>query len=167
MKKQTKSRLRVPLQSLGIVMVMFFALAFSCREGKKSTTAYSPYKGPLNELLKTEMSTGLIKFKLVATRDVLSSYAGATEARGFSYTQEGGGVSINVDGALANYPSVTQANAHIVEMGKKYTLTKKSGGQRLSSADGKTVAWTNGSLLCVVTSGFAKPATNFETAAPF
>src|SRR6185436_743981 len=153
-------------QSLGIILIMFFALAFSCREGKKSTTAYSPYKGGLNELLKSEMSTGVIKFKLEATRDI-SSYQGATEAKGFTYMQEGGGVSVKVDGALANYPSASQANAKLAEIAMKNTLTNKSGGQRLASPDGKTIAWTNGSLLCVVTSGFAKPATNFETAAPF
>src|SRR6185436_15162756 len=110
MKKQNQSSLRVSLQSLGIVLMMFFALAFSCSEGKKSTTAFNPYKGGLNELLKSEMSTGLIKFKLEATRDI-SSYEGATEAKGFTYMQEGGGVSVKVDGALANYPSAAQANA--------------------------------------------------------
>lgn len=167
MENQTKSSLRVSLQSLGIVLVMFFAMAFACREGKKSTTTYNPYKGGLNELLKSEMSTGLIKFKLEATRDVASSYEGSTEAKGFTYMQEGGGVSVKVDGALANYPSASQASAKLAELAKKITLTNKSGGQRLVTPDGKTVAWTNGSLLCVVTSGFAKPATNFETAAPF
>jgi len=146
---------------------MFFVAAFACRDAKKSTTAFNPYKGALTELLKTEMSTGLIKFKLVATRDVAASYAGATEAKAFTYTQEGAGVSIKVDGALANYPSAAQANAQIAEMAKNQTLTKKSGGQRLVSPNGNTVAWTNGSLLCIVTSGFAKPASNFETAAPF
>ena len=166
MKKQNQSSLRVSLQSLGIVLMMFFVLAFSCSEGKKSTTAYNPYKGGLNELLKSEMSTGLIKFKLEATRDI-SSYEGATEAKGFTYMQEGGGVSVKVDGALANYPSAAQANAKLASIAMKNTLTNKSGGQRLASPDGKTVAWTNGSLLCVVISGFAKPATNFETAAPF
>lgn len=144
------------MQSLGIVLVMFCALAFSCREGKKSTTAYNPYKGGLNELLKSEMSTGLIKFKLGGTRDIAGSYQGATEAKGFTYMQEGGGVSVKVDGALANYPSAAQATAKLAEIARSITLTNKSGGQRLASPDGKTIAWTNGSLLCVVTSGFCQ-----------
>lgn len=164
---RTKSSLRASLQTLGIVLVMFFALAFSCRDTKKSTTSFNPYKAGLNELLKSEMSTGLIKFKLEATRDVAGSYQGATEAKGFTYMQEGAGVLVKVDGALANYPSASQASAKLADLAKKITLTNKSGGQRLASPDGKTIAWTNGSLLCVVTSGFAKPATNFETAAPF
>jgi len=167
MKRQTKSSLQVSLQSVGIVFVMFFALAFSCRDGKKSTATYNPYKGTLNVLLKPELSSGSIKFKLIGTEDAAGSYAGATEARAFSYTQEGGGVSVKVDGALANYPSASVATAKITELAKQITLTKKTGGQRLTTADGKTVAWTNGSLLCIVTSGFARPATNFETAAPF
>ncbi len=169
MKKQTKSNSR-SVQSLGIVLVMFLAMAFSCRDGiKKSTTDFTPYKGKLNELLKTEISSGLIKFKLVATTDVVGSYAGATEAKGFTYMQEGGGVSVKVDGALVNYPTASQAETRLAEFAKKSNSTpaKKNGGQRLTAPDGKTVAWTNGSLLCIVTSGFAKPATNFESSAPF
>lgn len=169
LKRQAKSNSR-SRQSLGIVLVMFFAMAFSCRDGiRKGTTDFTPYKGKLNELLKTELSSGLIKFKLVATTDVAGSYTGATEAKGFTYMQEGGGVSVKVDGALVNYPSASQADTRLAEFARKSngTLEKKNGGQRLTTPDGKTVAWTNGSLLCIVTSGFAKPATNFESSAPF
>jgi hypothetical protein len=165
---QIKSNLLTSLQSLGIVSVMF-VMAFSCRDGvKKSTTAFDPYKGTLNELLKPEMSSGLIKFKLSGAADT-SSYGGSTEAKGFTYMQEAAGVSIKVDGALINYPTASQADAKIAELARKsnVTLTKKSGGQRFSSPDGKTVVWTNGSLLCVVASSFPRPATNFEQAAPF
>ena len=167
-KKQTKSNLRVSLESLGIVFVMFLAMAFSCRDGKKSSTSFNPYKGQLNELLKSEMSSGQIKFKLVGTENT-DTYAGATEARAFTYTQEGAGVLIKVDGALANYPSASQAEAQIADLAKQNngTLTKKNGGQRFVTPNGKTVMWTNGSLLCIVTSGFARPATNFEETAPF
>lgn len=168
MEKQTKSNLRVSSQSLGIVFVMFLAMAFSCRD-QTGHTNFNPYKGELSGLLKSEMSSGTLKFKLVGTRDVVDSYVGATEAIAFTYMQEGGGVSVKVDGALANYPSASQADAKIADMAKQgnITLTKKSGGQRLTSPDGKTVAWTNGSLLCVVLSDFARPATNFEESAPF
>lgn len=168
-KKQTKSNLQVSLESLGIVFVMFLAMAFSCRDGKKSSTSFNPYKGQLNELLKSEMGSGAIKFKLAGTRDVVDEYAGATEAKAFTYMQEGAGVSIKVDGALANYPTAAQAEVELAVIAKKNkgTLTKKNGVQRFVTPDGNTVAWTNGSLLCIVTSDFARPATNFEESAPF
>lgn len=167
-KKQTKSNLSVSLQSLGIVFVMFLAMAFSCRDGKKSSTSFNPYKGQLNELLKSEISSSLVKFKLVGTEDA-DTYPGATEAKAFTYMQEGAGVSIKVDGALANYPTAAQAEVELGVIAKKNkgTLTKKNGGLRFVTPDGNTVAWTNGSLLCIVTSGFARPATNFEESAPF
>lgn len=169
MEKRTTSNLLVSLQSLGLVVVLFIAMAFSCRDGiKKSSTSFNPYKGSLSELLKPELSSGLIKFKLVATANA-GSYVGSTEAKGFTYMQEGGGVSVKVDGGLANYPSASQANLELADIARKSngTLTKKNGGQRLTTPDGKTVAWTNGSLFCIVTSGFAKPAINFEQSVPF
>ncbi len=168
MEKQTKSNLR-SLQSLGIVFVLFFAMAFSCRDGlKKATTGFNPYKGQLNELLKSEISSGVLKFKLVGTEDA-DTYPGATEAKAFTYMQEGAGVSIKVDGALANYPTAAQAEVELAVIAKKNkgTLTKKNGGQRFVTPDGNTVAWTNGSLLSIVASDFARPATNFEESAPF
>ena len=40
------------------------------------------------------------------------------------------------------------------------------GTSRIEQANA-TVGWTNGSVMCLVKSGFAKPAGNFEEAAPF
>ena len=167
MERQTRSNLR-SLQSLGLVVVMFFAMAFSCRDTKRASSDFNPYKGKLSELLKPEMSTGPIKFKLAGTANA-SSYVGATEAAAFTYMQEGGGVSVKVDGGLANYPSASQAEAKLADVAARAngTLTKKNNGQRLTLPDGKTIAWTNGSLFCIVTSGFAKPASNFESSASF
>jgi hypothetical protein len=135
---------------------------------KRASSNFSPYKGKLSELLQPEISSSLVKFKLVGTEDT-DTYPGATEAKAFTYMQEGAGVSIKVDGALANYPTAEQAEVALAVIAKKNkgTLTKKSGGQRFVTPDGNTVVWTHGSLLCIVTSGFARPATNFEEAAPF
>jgi hypothetical protein len=167
MEKQTKSNLPVSLQSLGIVFVMFLTMAFSCRD-QTGHTNFNPYKGKLNELLRSEMSSSSLKFKLVGTADV-DTHPGSTQAKGFTYMQEGAGVSIQVDGALINYPTAAQADAEFAAIAAKNkgSLTTKKNGQRFTSPDGKTVLWTNGSLLCIVTSGSARPATNFEESAPF
>lgn len=164
-----------------IVALMFFLQASpSCTErifGKRAAvekssvekSSFSPYKGKVNELLKPELSSGLFKFKLTGTTSDVNSYTGSTEAKGFTYMQEGAGISVKVDGALANYPTAAQAEAEIAAIAarSKGPLTKKNSGQRFVSNDGATIIWTNGSLLCVVTSGFAKPASNFEEAVPF
>ncbi len=87
---------------------------------------------------------------------------------GFTYTQQGGGVEIKVDGALGNYPTAAQANTKLAEfaVSNNATLSKKGDGQRFTASDG-TIGWTKGSLLCLVKAGVAKAATNFEDAAPF
>jgi hypothetical protein len=47
------------------------------------------------------------------------------------------------------------------------TLTAKGKGKKFTAKNGAIAGWTNGSIMCLVTSSFAKPAGNFEEAAPF
>ncbi|MGI8467913.1 MAG: hypothetical protein ACR2N3_05620 [Pyrinomonadaceae bacterium] len=159
------------MKSIIPVAFIFLLLVLGCGQmsniAKKSSTNFNPYQGKLSELLPEELSSGLIKFKLVGVVDN-STFTGSTEAKGFTYMQDAAGVEIKVDGALANYPTASAANAEITDIAKKFqgTLTTKGDGQRFLGTDG-TLAWTNGSLLCIVKAGVAKAATNFEDAAPF
>jgi len=152
------------------VALIWLLLVLGCGNiVKRNFASFDPYKGGLSELLQSEISGGLAKFKLSGTRDSLANFAGATEAKGFTYIQEGAGVSVPIDGALVNYPSAATANEELKKIAADYktTVAAKSKGTRFSANDGKVVGWTNGSLLCFLKSGFAKPAGNLEDAAPF
>lgn len=161
------------MKSLIPVILIMLVLVLGCGRMKtimeRSSGDYNPYKGNVSDLLKPELSTLSIKFKLAGSRDVTSTYAGAREAKGFTYMQEAGSVSVQVDGALVNFNSATEAEKFLAELAAKNqaSLSKKDKGQRFTAKDGAIVAWTNGSLLCVAVSNFAKPAGNFEEAAPF
>jgi hypothetical protein len=138
---------------------------------KRSSGNYDPYKGALAAVLPEDLSSGLIKFHLAAKRDATSQWKedGATEAIGFTYNQTAAGLVIKIDGALVNFPSSQQAQAVLKRFAseKKANTSAKGNGLRFSTKEGETVGWTNGSLLCMAMSGFAKPAGNFEEAAPF
>lgn len=161
------------MKSLVSVSLIFLLLVLGCGQLKnkisRNSSNFDPYKGSLSDLLKQEIPGTLVKFKLVGTRDLLSQHPGASEAKGFSYMQEGAGVSIQLDGVLVNFSSSQQAETKLravaAEVGA--SVVKKDKGQRFSTKDGATVGWTNGSVMCLVKSGFAKPAGNFEEAAPF
>ncbi len=161
------------MKSIIPVVLIFLLLVLGCGRLKdnisRNSSSFDPYKGSLSELLRPEISSLAIKFKLVGTRDLLSQHPGATEAKGFSYTQEAAGVSVPVDGVLVNFTSSQQAQAKLrtvaAEVGAN--VVSKGKGQRFSTKDGGTVGWTNGSVMCLVKSQFAKPAGNFEEAAPF
>lgn len=100
---------------------------------------------------------------------MLSQHPGAIEAKAFTYTQEAAGVSVQVDGVLVNFPSSQQAEKGLREAAGEVSasVVNKGKWQRFSTKDGGTVGWTNGSVMCLVKSQFAKPAGNFEEAAPF
>ena len=100
---------------------------------------------------------------------MLSQHPGASEAKGFSYTQEGAGVSVPVDGVLVNFPLSQQAEKRLREVAAEVSATviDKGKWKKFSTKDGGTIGWTNGSVMCLVKSSFAKPAGNFEEAAPF
>ena len=158
------------MKSIFPVALIFFMLVLGCGQMSniaKKSASKNPYPGKLSDLLPEELSSGMIKFKLVGSVDN-KTFPGATEAKSFTYMQQGAGVEIKVDGALANYPTAADANAVIADIAKTNsgTLSKKSDGQRLTASDG-SVAWTNGSLLCIEKAGVAKAATNFEEAALF
>lgn len=161
------------MKSIIPVSLMFLLLVVGCGRLKdnisRNSSGFDPYKGSLSELLRPEISSLSIKFKLVGTRDTLSQHAGAIEAKAFTYTQEAAGVSVQVDGVLVNFASSQQAEAKLravaTEVGAN--VVSKGKGQRFSTKDGGTVGWTNGSVMCLVKSQFAKPAGNFEEAAPF
>ncbi len=156
---------------IAFALLLMFVLGCGMMKNvaKRSSTNFDPYSGGLSELLQPEISGGLVKFKLDGTRDTRDNYKSAKEAKGFTYIQEGAGVGVQVDGALVNFASSATATD---ELGKiaaqlKTTLAKKDKGSRFTANNGAIVGWTNGSLMCVVKSGFAKPAGNFEEAAPF
>lgn len=159
------------MRSLISVTVVFLLLVLGCKGlgGKGSSASFDPYKGKLSELLQKEISSSGLKFKLAGVEDVLSEYPGATEAKVFTYMQEGAGVQIKVDGAIANYPSAAQATDRLAQLAKQLNLSpvKKGNGQRAASSKGELVVWTNGSLICLAKSDFAKPAGNFEEAVSF
>ena len=138
---------------------------------KRSSGNYDPYKGALAALLPADLDSGIIKFHLAAKRNATTEWKadGATEAIGFTYNQTASGLSVKVDGALINFPSSQQAQAALKRYAseQKANTSAKGNGLRFSTKEGEVVGWTNGSLLCMAMSGFAKPAGNFEAAAPF
>ena len=152
------------------VALIFLMIVLGCGNFKnlsQRSASKNPYQGKLADLLPEELSSGLIKFKLVGTvnNDEMQE---AKESKRLTYMQQAAGVEIKVDGALANYSSSAEANAKLADIAKKSNvpLSKKGDGQRVTAPDG-TIGWTNGSLLCIVKAGVAKAATNFEDAALF
>jgi len=161
------------MKSIIPVALIFLLLVLGCGRLKdnisRSSSSFEQYKGSLSELLKPEISSLSVKFKLVGTRNAISEHSGAIEAKAFTYTQEAAGVSVQVDGVLVNYPSSQQAEKRLSEIASDIgaSLVSKGKWKRFSTKDGGTVGWTNGSVMCLVKSKFAKPAGNFEEAAPF
>lgn len=161
------------MKSIIPVALIFLLFVLGCGRLKdnisRNSSSFNPYKGSLSELLRPEISSLSIKFKLVGTRDTLSQHTGAIEAKAFTYTQEAAGVGVQVDGVLVNFPSAEQAQTKLRSVASEVgaNVVSKGKGQRFSTKDGGTVGWTNGSVMCLVKSQFAKPAGNFEEAAPF
>jgi hypothetical protein len=157
------------LTLVGIVLAIavFFMVG---NKSKRETAKFDPYKGSVAALLPTEMSHSGLKFKRSGTTDRTSSWKaeGATEAVGFTYNQVLI-VIVKIDGALINFPSSADAAAALrtTATEKGATVTAKGKGQRFTAQGGKMVAWTNGSLMCVVVGGTDPAAGNFEKAAPF
>ncbi len=157
--------------SLNLLILLIFVMG--CGMGniaKRSSTNFDPYNGSLSELLQSEISGSLVKFKLKGTRDTLADHKDAKEAKAFSYIQEGAGVGIQLDGALINYNSSATANEKLREVAAevKTTVKTESKGASFTAENGKIVGWTNGSLMCLVkSSAGTKPAGNFKEAAPF
>lgn len=152
------------------VALIFLMLVLGCGNFKnisQKSASKNPYQGKLADLLPEELSSGLIKFKLIGTV-INDEMQEAKESKRFTYMQQAAGVEIKVDGALTNFSSAAEANAKLADLVRKtnVSLSKKGDGQRITTPDG-TVAWTNGSLLCIVKAGVAKAATNFEDAALF
>jgi hypothetical protein len=150
------------------LFVVFFVIGVSAN---KASQQYNPYRGDLAALLPKEMSTGNIKFTFSGSSDRLKDWTeeGATAALGFTYQQTAAGAGVPVDGALCNFPSSAEAQSALSQLATKQgaTLEAKAHGQRFTANKGGLVAWTNGSLLCVATSKFERPAQNFEAAAKF
>ncbi len=137
---------------------------------KRNSTNFDPYNGSLSELLQPELSGSLVKFKLNGTRDTLANYTNAKEAKAFTYMQDAAGVGVQLDGALINYNSSATANEELRKVADelKTTVKTESKGTSFTAENGKTVGWTNGSLMCLVkSSAGTKPAGNFKDAAPF
>ena len=155
------------------VALIFLVFVLGCGQLQnrmsRNSSSFDPYKGSLSDLLKPDFSGSLVKFKLNGTLDRLAENPGASEATGFTYLQDAAGVSVQVDGLLANYPSAQQAETRLRKVAAEVgaTVVQKGKYQRFSTKDGATVGWTNGSVMCLAKSGFAKPASNFEEYAPF
>ena len=161
------------MKSAMLAVLIILPLVLGCGALKnvvqRSSTDFNPYKGNLTELLKPEISGSLVKFKSKGSRDAAADYPGSTEAKGFTYMQEGAGVEVQVDGALVNYPTAAMAETKLAEIAGKNegTVTTRGKGKKFTNKKGSLVGWTNGSIMCLVASNFAKPAGNFEEAAPF
>ena len=158
------------IKSVTPVALIFLMLVVGCGNFKnlsKKSVQKNPYQGKLTDLLPEEVASTFLKFKLVGIV-ANNTLPGSSEAKAFTYLQQGAGVEIKVDGALGNYPTAAQANTKLAEVAESVgaTLTKKGDGQRFTGSDG-TIGWTNGSLLCLVKAGVAKAGTNFEDAALF
>jgi hypothetical protein len=158
------------MKSIIPVALIFLMLVLGCGNFKnlsQKSVQKNPYQGKLSDLLPEELSSGAIKFKLVGVAEN-DSMTGSTEAKRFTYMQQGAGVEIKLDCALGNYPTAAMANEKLAEFAKKSgaTLSKKGDGQRFVNSEG-SIFWTNGSLLCLVIPGVKKAGTNFEDAAPF
>ncbi|CAN5852176.1 hypothetical protein BH20ACI4_BH20ACI4_15690 [soil metagenome] len=83
--------------------------------------------------------------------------------------QDGAGVQVQVDGVLINYPTAAEAETTLSKLAGEYnaTLTDRGKGKKFTADKGSVVGWSNGTIVCLVKSNFAKPAGNFEEAAPF
>jgi hypothetical protein len=173
MKKQVLIKSNSAMKPLILVALIILPLILGCGRLKdnisRNSSSFNPYKGSLSELLRPEISSLSIKFKSKGSRDVAADYPGSTEAKGFTYMQEGAGVEVQVDGALVNYPTAAAAETILTELAgeNEGTVTNKGKGKKFTAKKGSLVGWTNGSIMCLVASNFAKPAGNFEEAAPF
>lgn len=134
-----------------------------------NSAKFNPYTGSLSDLLQSEIKGSLVTFKSQGSRDVLSTFPGAKEAKGFTYMQDGAGVQVPVDGVIINYPTAAEAETTLSKLAGEFkaTLTSRGKGKKFSADNGSTVGWTNGTIVCYVKSRFAKPSGNFEEAAPF
>jgi hypothetical protein len=161
------------MKSAVLAILMILPLVLGCGAMKnavrRSSTDFNPYKGSLTDLLKPEISGSLVKFKSKGSRDVSADYPGSIEAKGFTYMQEGAGVEVQVDGALVNFPTAAAAETRLAEIADENqgTVETKGKGKKFTAKKGSLVGWTNGSIMCIVASNFARPAGNFEEAAPF
>lgn len=156
--------------SLTIFILLLFALG--CNLGnitKRNFTNFDPYKGSLSELLSPDMNRAGIKFKLQGTRDTTADFTDVKEAKAFTYQQEAAGVMVPVDGALVNFNSTATAQENLRKTAERVNGTIKTEGKKTSfiADNGKTVGWTNGSLMCLAKANLAKPLENFREAAPF
>lgn len=173
MKKQVLIKNNSAMKSLMFVALIILPLVLGCGIMKnavqRNSTDFNPYKGSLTDLLKPEIPGSLVKFKSKGSRDAAADYPGSTEAKGFTYMQEGAGVEVQVDGALVNYPTAATAEKKLTEIAgeNQGTITTRGKGKKFTTQNGKLVGWTNGSIMCLVASDFAKPAGNFEEVAPF
>jgi hypothetical protein len=159
------------MKSLMPVALIFLMLVLGCGQftnkglrGLKN----DPYKGKIADILEKEIPMGRIKFKLLGIENN-ETFPGSTEAKSFSYIQRDVDTEVRVNGALANYPSAQQASAKLADITGKFSgkLQTRGYGQRFTSSDGTTIAWTNGSLLCIAKSVDTLAVNNFDDIAPF
>lgn len=171
---QNKTKNIEVLKSALLVVLVILPVILGCSifknaMSKNNSAKFNPYTGSLTELLQPEIKGAIVTFNFKGSRDTLSIFPGAKEARGFTYMQDGAGVQVQVDGAIVNYPSAADAEASLAKEAARYSaaLTDRGKGKKFSAQNGSVVAWTNGTIICLVKSQFAKPAGNFEEAAPF
>lgn len=140
-----------------------------CGSTGKTLTAtdLNPYHGPLEELVPKEKSLGLIKFKQTTLRHI--AFQGAQDAVEAVYESSAGSIVVGAQLKVANFPSSQAAEAAIQLAAKEkaavlQTKTKsgRSVGQRFTAQNGQAIVWTNGSLLYIPYSQFARTTSNLQ-----
>ena len=159
------------MKSLIIVALIMVGLVLGCKNTKKAEADLNPFKGSLAELLPNEFSSDGLKFKsLGSSAETPKNFADAKEAKFFGYMQEAGGIGVKIEGTLANYPSAELAQDKLRRLTKGadgISVVPDGKNLRVVDESGKSAAWTNGSLVCLISASAKKGLENFKNAAPF
>jgi hypothetical protein len=161
------------LVNIAPMLLLIFACKMCGSTGKTLTASeLNPYRGTLEELVPKEKSLGLIKFKQTTLRHI--TFPGAQDAVDTAYEQSAGSIVVGAQLKVVNFTSSQSAEAAIQLAANEkaavlQTKTKsgRSVGQRFTAQNGQAVVWTNGSLLCIAYSQFAKTTSNLEDVLPF
>ena len=162
------------ISSLAPILLLIFACRLCSLSGNTvNQNDLNPYKGSVQSLMPKELSVGLVKYKLDTSQSTRPP-KGATEAVQANYTMQAGSISVQIQLIVGNFPSSKEAEAAMKAAAneKNATLeTKTKGGmsvgQRFTDENGRTIIWTNGSLICIARSTASGTTSNFEGALPF
>ena len=161
------------ITTLAPLLLLIFACRLCSLSGNNiDPSKLNPYTGTIRELLPLKTNDGLIEFKFGTS--TAGTMQGATEARQANYTMQAGSISTSVQLQVANFSSAEAAReamqAAAEEKGATLASKTKAGetvGKRFTDQEGKAIVWSNGSLMCIAYSQFAKTTSNFEESLPF